>query len=101
MGAAFSRQATPFITAGGVNTGLRGHDFNQWPGEPPQWEFLREATKPGVVVLDVPPENGEPVTSVPRFDAYHDPPSSALVPGPAFRTARPPAKQIRTPVSRP
>ncbi|MGH2585630.1 MAG: SH3 domain-containing protein [Dehalococcoidia bacterium] len=90
--AAFNRQSVMFKTAGGVDTGLRGHDFNQWPGEPPQWEFVREASKPGVNVQDVPPENGEPVTGIPSFHAYRER-GSALgpPPGPAIRIATPPA----------
>ena len=52
--AAYNRQAALFFTVGGINTGLRGHDFARWPGTPPQWESIGEATKPGVRVFGMP-----------------------------------------------
>jgi hypothetical protein len=46
----FSPQAVPFMTVRGEATGLKGHNFNAWPGDPPQWSFLEEGVRPGLVV---------------------------------------------------
>ena len=89
--AAFNRQAVPFVTINGLSTGLRGHDFNAFPGDQPQWDFVREATKPGVVVLGMPDQNGEPVTRRPDFSDYQVTDATSRANGPAVETARPPA----------
>jgi hypothetical protein len=94
--AAFDRRTDPFVTISGVNTGMRGHNFGVWPGDPPRWEFIREATKPGVAVVDMPEENGAPVSALPDADiSYCRLP--ALPPGPATRSASPPPKEILNP----
>jgi hypothetical protein len=48
--AAFDARTTEFRTVTGAPTGLRGHDFSAWPGDPPQWAFLEEVVRPGVQV---------------------------------------------------
>jgi hypothetical protein len=58
--AAFDRREVMFMTADGRPTGLRGHDFG--PSGIGSFEFVREATRPGYVVLDMPAENGEAVS---------------------------------------
>ena len=84
----------PFVTISGINTGLRGHDFNSWPGDPPQWEFVREATKPGIVVLDMPTENGDPTSALPGATSYRDVGGAAVPHGPAIRIAEPPPRSV-------
>jgi uncharacterized protein YraI len=74
--AAYDRQAVMFMTQHGAPTGLRGHDFG--PKGLETFEFVREATKPGARVLDMPAENGDPVSDV-DFGVYLAP-ESALVP---------------------
>jgi hypothetical protein len=94
--AAFDRRTDPFVTISGVNTGMRGHNFGVWPGDPPRWEFIREATKPGVAVVDMPEENGAPVSALPDADiSYFRLP--ALPPGPGVRIASPPPPEILNP----
>lgn len=48
--ATYNQQATPFLTVNGQPTGLRGHNFNAWPGDPPQFTFIEEGVRPGYVV---------------------------------------------------
>lgn len=96
--AAYDQRATPFVTVGGVNTGLRGHDFNAWPGNPPQWEFIGEAAKPGTRVLGI-PDGASLTTAGALLDAgdYADFAGGAISEphGPAIQTAQPPASKIR------
>lgn len=47
---AFNQQSTQFFTVRGEPTGMRGHNFQAWPGDPPQWSFLEEVARPGVRV---------------------------------------------------
>lgn len=47
---AFNAQRTEFYTVQGQPTGLRGHNFNAWPGDPPQWRFLEQRVRPGVMI---------------------------------------------------
>lgn len=47
---AYDRQATEYRTVKGEPTGMRGHNFNVWPGDPPHWSFLEEGIRPGIVV---------------------------------------------------
>ena len=95
MWAAYDQRTAMFTTTGGVNTGLRGHDFNAWPGEPPQWEFVREGAKPGVRVLDIPGDAGAPITYVPDFGLGYLSPDAVVEPsGPAYTVAAPPAMGI-------
>jgi uncharacterized protein YraI len=74
--AAYDRQAVMFMTQHGAPTGLSGHDFG--PRGLETFEFVREASKPGYRVLDMPAENGDPVSNV-DFGVYLAP-ESALVP---------------------
>ena len=103
MWAAFDRRAVEFTTVRGERTGLRGHDFNAWPGDPPQWEFVVEAVKPGYRVLGMPDETGAVITR--RTDGWSDylAPDAAWAPrGPAIEAAQPPAMGIATlPETRP
>ena len=55
--AAFNQQNTEFITVRGERAGMRGHNFGVWPGDPPQWSWLGEVVRPGVVVEGM---TGEP-----------------------------------------
>lgn len=48
--AGFDRQATEFRTVGGAPTGLKGHNFGAWPGDPPNWTFIEEGVRPGIRV---------------------------------------------------
>lgn len=66
MWAAFDRRSVPFLRTDGVSTGLRGHDFHAFPGEPAQWTFVGEAVKPGLRVQGMPDERGVPVTLAPE-----------------------------------
>jgi hypothetical protein len=59
--AAFDPQAVQFMTVNGVPTGLKGHDFSRWPGDPPQWTFLGEGVRPGLTVEGM--VSGPPVTA--------------------------------------
>jgi hypothetical protein len=69
--ATFDRQNTEFRTVRGEATGMRGHNFSAWPGDPPQWEFLEEKVRPGVVVdgmVGDPP--AAPITRAPQAAEY-------------------------------
>jgi hypothetical protein len=99
--ATFNRQSTPFMTVGGVNTGLRGHNFNLWPGDPPHFEFVQEGVKPGVRVFGMTDETGEPVTRI-APDATPDGPTfyrAPLDPGAALPTRRGPTLNVGTPAA--
>ncbi len=75
--AGFNRQATEFRTVGGVPTGLKGHNFNNWPGDPPHFVFIEEGVRPGIVVEGT--GSDAPVTFVPgaiTFDAR--PPAAGI-----------------------
>lgn len=98
MWAAFDQRAVPFVTTSGVATGLRGHDFNAWPGDPPQWEFVREGSKPGVRVVDIPADPGGPITSLPDFSfGYIAPDATNVSSWPVYTVAQPPASGIIAP----
>ena len=60
---AFNAQHTEFYTLHGQPTGLRGHDFNAWPGDPPQWRFLEQRVRPGVRVEGLLEESAGPTTA--------------------------------------
>jgi hypothetical protein len=65
---AFSRQDTEFRTARGEATGMRGHNFSAWPGDPPQWSYLEESVRPGITVdgmIGDPP--AAPITTLPHL----------------------------------
>jgi hypothetical protein len=63
---ATGRETTEFKTVRGEPTGLRGHDFNSWPGDPPQWSFLEETVRPGVAVEGGPSDpTAAPITRLP------------------------------------
>lgn len=71
--AAFNRQNHEFRTVRGEATGMRGHNFSAWPGDPPQWSFLEEGVREGVVVEgmigapEATPISAVPVPVRPRF----------------------------------
>jgi hypothetical protein len=95
--AAYNRQSVLFREVSGVSTGLRGHNFNAFPGEPPQWEFIGEATRPGTRVVGMPDSTGAVSALGRNVDAYLSP--ASLVPDsdqrlPAGLIARPPARAI-------
>jgi hypothetical protein len=59
---AFNAQRAEFYTMYGQPTGLRGHNFNAWPGDPPQWRFLEQRVRPGVMVEGIAEEPAGPST---------------------------------------
>lgn len=63
---AFDRQATEFRTVKGEPTGLKGHNFNAWPGDPPQWSFIEEVVRPDIVVEGMVGE--PPASTITRMD---------------------------------
>lgn len=73
--AAYDRQAVMFMTQHGAPTGLRGHDFG--PNGLGTFEFVREASKPGYEVLDMPAENGDPISDG-NFGVYLAPESGRV-----------------------
>lgn len=92
MWATYDRRATEFVTLNGVPTTLKGHNFNLFPGNPPQFEFVEERTKPGYRVVGMPDGDGGAVTRGAGADAYLSAPN-----GPALETASPPAEGILSP----
>ena len=72
---------------GGVPTGLKGHNFNAWPGDPPQWSYLEEGVRPGIVV--------DGMVSNPPVTATGDEPLDLRTTAPGF--AAPPAAGILNP----
>jgi hypothetical protein len=66
--AAYNRQTSEFRTVRGEATGMRGHNFSAWPGDPPQWSFLEEGIRPGITVdgmVGDPP--AAPISALPRW----------------------------------
>lgn len=93
--AGYSRQATEFRTVRGEPAGLRGHNFGVFPGDPPHWQFLFEASKPGYRVAGLPDENGAPITGLPENAAtYLKVETAATASGPALAIFQPEAKGI-------
>jgi hypothetical protein len=96
----FSPQKVQFMTAGGLPTGLAGHNFNLFPGDPPQFEFVEEGVKPGVLVFGMPGPDGDPVGVTfyrPDFGGvYLKSSSDQDVRRPAGIIATPPAMEIAT-----
>jgi hypothetical protein len=76
--AAYNRQQTEFLTVRGEPTGLKGHNFSAWPGDPPQWTFLEEGVRPGIVVDGMISQPNEgPATFMPDGAILHGSPPAA------------------------
>lgn len=73
---AFNAQRTEFYTMQGQPTGLRGHNFNAWPGDPPQWRFLEQRVRPGIVVEGLNEGEGPSTTPAPSVARIADPPTT-------------------------
>ncbi len=74
---AFSPQRTEYMTVKGERTGLYGHNFNAWPGEPPQWSFVEEGVRPGIIVEGMITDPRTPVTLGSDMETKRQAPSPA------------------------
>ena len=78
--AAYSPQTTPFATVDGRATGLRGHSFDSFPGNPPQWTYIEEGIRPGIVVEG---SVGQPVaasiTGIPALQDFARPAAAGIL----------------------